>query len=536
VSTPPGRAWRVACPNCGAPVEFRSAASASAICSFCRSTLVRDGDALRRIGQSAELFDDHSPLQLGASGSLDGIAFSLIGRLQYGTEDGPWNEWRALFDNGRDGWLSEDNGRYVFAFDLETPDDAPAPAALGGLQVGLPLTVGGRRWSVASVVQARPIAAEGELRAPPPADKSFIVVDVRNTEGEVGTLDASDPVRVQWSIGRSVSLSALRMAGLREESVKTIKAQAFPCPSCGASLNITLSTTKSVVCGSCKAVIDVSKGIGADMAHYAQVNPHEPPISIGATGRLVMPWAPPGGTPPPWQVVGYQERIELAAPGEVAEAWREYLLYNRTEGFAFLVDTNEGWSIVRVLTGAPATSGDRAQYEGVTYRQRWAYSSVVSYVLGEFYWRVEANQRTAHADYEGRADGKALKLSREATVRETTWSAGQAVDAADVAAAFNLARSEAAQLERGPPPLGQALRGGGMLTWPVLLLILVVVLVMLSMCGTDSCSDEKQAFGADSQEYLACRARSGSGMGTRSWNTGTGGSWGGFSSGGGGHK
>ena len=52
------RAYRAACPNCGAPVEFASAASASAVCSFCRSTLVREGEALRRIGQSAELFDD----------------------------------------------------------------------------------------------------------------------------------------------------------------------------------------------------------------------------------------------------------------------------------------------------------------------------------------------------------------------------------------------------------------------------------------------------------------------------------------------
>ena len=76
----PQRAYRAACPNCGAPVEFRSPASAFAVCSFCRSTIVRDGEALRRIGKSAELFDDHSPLQLGASGRLDGLGFTLIGR------------------------------------------------------------------------------------------------------------------------------------------------------------------------------------------------------------------------------------------------------------------------------------------------------------------------------------------------------------------------------------------------------------------------------------------------------------------------
>ena len=29
-----------------------------AVCTFCKSTLVREDDALRRIGQSAELFDD----------------------------------------------------------------------------------------------------------------------------------------------------------------------------------------------------------------------------------------------------------------------------------------------------------------------------------------------------------------------------------------------------------------------------------------------------------------------------------------------
>ena len=42
----------------------------------------------------AELFDDHSPLQLGAGGriALDGgePAFTLIGRLQYKSEAGVW--------------------------------------------------------------------------------------------------------------------------------------------------------------------------------------------------------------------------------------------------------------------------------------------------------------------------------------------------------------------------------------------------------------------------------------------------------------
>ena len=68
----PQRRWQALCPNCGAPVEFASAASASAVCSYCRATLLREGDALRKIGTSAELFEDYSPLQLGAAGRYAG--------------------------------------------------------------------------------------------------------------------------------------------------------------------------------------------------------------------------------------------------------------------------------------------------------------------------------------------------------------------------------------------------------------------------------------------------------------------------------
>ncbi|HOM20562.1 MAG TPA: DUF4178 domain-containing protein, partial [Ottowia sp.] len=83
----PQRHYRAPCPSCGAPVEFASAQTPYAVCGYCRSTVAREGEVLRRIGRMAELFDDHSPLQLGAGGriALDGgePAFTLIGRLQY---------------------------------------------------------------------------------------------------------------------------------------------------------------------------------------------------------------------------------------------------------------------------------------------------------------------------------------------------------------------------------------------------------------------------------------------------------------------
>jgi len=535
MATAPQRAWRAPCPNCGAPVEFRSAASASAVCSFCRSTLVRDGAELRKIGTSAEVFDDFTPLAIGASGSYQGAAFMLVGRLQFGTDEGPWNEWHALFDNGRSGWLSEDNGRYVFAFDAPAPADAPRPEQL---RAGSRVTVDGRPWSVASVVQARLLAAQGELVQPPPADRAIVVSDLRNTADEVGTLEATAGAALSWSIGRSVRLADLKMSGLRETGTdgageKTLKAASPPCPNCGAPLKITLATTQSVVCDSCKSVVDLSQGIGPDMAHYAQLNRMEPGIPLGRTGTLPIP---SGAAPLPWQVVGYMERMELMSAGsDEAEAWREYLLYNRNEGFAFLVDTNEGWSVVRVLTGVPEVRGDQATWYGTRYQRRWTYTSENTYVLGEFYWKVQANQRTQHEDYEGSASGHRAFLSKESTPGETTWSAGESIPAEMVASVFGLAPAEATQLQRGgsPPSLGSLVGPGRMITWPMLIVLLIVVLLLLAWCSRDPCRDVRRSFGAYSPEYQQCKARAAAGTGTY---YGTGGAWGGYSSGGGGHK
>ncbi len=528
MATSPQRVYRAACPNCGAPVEFASAASASAVCSFCRSTLLRDGDALRRIGTSAELFDDHSPLQLGVSGSRQGIAFTLVGRLQYGYDGGTWNEWHALFDNQRSAWLSEDNGAYVMALDAPLPADAPA---LDNLQAGSRVLADGRAWDVASVTRARLIAAEGELPSPPRLEGEFTVVDLRNSAGEVATLDGSDPARLHWSVGRSVALSELRLAGLKEGSEKTLASRAVACPSCGAALEVKLATTQSIACHQCQAVVDLSQGVGGELRHYAQNNAGEqgaePQIPLGRSGTLAL-----GGEPLPWQAVGYQERCDIPTDAEEETSfWREYLLFNATAGFAFLVDSNDGWSWVRPLTGAPTVRGETAQWQGKNYRQRWQYAARVTWVQGEFYWRVRQGEQAEVTDFEGQGADAALRLSREKTAAEVTWSAGRTMDAAVVADAFGIAPGARAALQRDAAPV--AVSRIGLPSLLMIFVVMVVLALLLSRCGSDDCDKVKATFGAASNEYRQCQRSAGSGY---RGSGGGGGFGGGYSGGGGGHK
>jgi hypothetical protein len=520
------RRWRAACPNCGAPVEFASAASASAVCSFCRSTLLRDGDTLARIGQSAEIFEDYSPLQLGTTGRWAGSGFAVVGRVQRGSELGNWNEWHLLFDAGgqdRVGWLSEDNGQFVIS--LEAPlDQAPPPEP----QVGQPLTFAGQRWQVAAVVDAEVRAAEGELPRPPQAGG---IVELRNESGEVGSIEYRQDLSFVWSIGRAVQLADLALQGLRStaegESIAEakFKGRSIACPNCGSPLEPKLAQTKSMVCAQCDALVDLPEG-DAKALGFTPQSPENPPlIPLGRTGTLVLEGEKPQG----WTVVGYQERCDIPEDSEDEQSfWREYLLYNRLAGFAFLVDTSEGWSLVRTLTGAPSASRGSASWQGRAYNERWTYQAKTTHVLGEFYWPVRLGDIVKVTDYATR-DGQYL-LSREQQGPEVTWSAGQVLPAATVQKAFGLS-APAAQFTRDASAFKNS--GGKLLVYFIVGMFLLVIFgTLIRACASDDCQQYKNSFGENSNEYRQCRANM-RGSGTY---IPSGGSYGGYSSGGGSHK
>jgi len=522
------RRWRASCPNCGAPVEFASAASTTAVCGFCRSTLLRDGDTLERIGQSAEIFDDYSPLQLGATGRWMGSGFAVVGRVQRGSELGNWNEWHLLFDASdtpRVAWLSEDNGQFVLSLEAPLNESPPLDP-----QVGLPLTLAGQRWQVAAVVQAAVRAAEGEL---PRVPRNGRVVELRNERDEVGALEYREDGPPVWSVGRGVQLADLALQGLRTtgegESVAEakFKGRSIACPNCGAPLEPKLAESKSMACAQCQAVVDLPEGDAKALGFTPQERGLPPLIPLGRTGTLGFA----GEKPQPWQVVGYQERCDIPEDAEDEQSfWREYLLYNRLAGFAFLVDTREGWSLVRTLTGAPQLSRQLANWKGRPYNERWTYQAKTTHVLGEFYWPVRLEDRAQVTDY-ATSDGLHL-LSREQQGPEVTWSGGQTLPADAVQKAFGLS-APAAQFTRDASAFKS---GGGTLLRNIVigLLLMMLLFALLRACSSDDCQRYKDSFGEYSNEYRQCRANLRSSGGYYGGSSGS--SYGGYSSGGGGHK
>ncbi|MCX7278511.1 MAG: DUF4178 domain-containing protein [Burkholderiales bacterium] len=499
------RAYRAPCPGCGAPVDFLSAQSTHAICAYCQSMVVRNGEVLQRIGKMAELFDDHSPLQLQASGRWKNQGFTLVGRLQYKYDEGRWTEWIALLDDGSTAFLSEDNGAYVFSTPLRAERELPDAEHL---RVGATTAINGKSYSVASQQTVALMSAQGELPRLPALGQPFAMVDLRSPEGEVLSVDyGSQPPSL--SLGAAVQLEDLQLVGLREESVKDEQGRQFNCPQCGASITPLLASSKSLACGSCHSLIDLTAGVGGELRHAVQDEPMQPLIPLGSVGKLQ------GAD---WQVVGFQHRMGTE-PGEEDEqfGWEEYLLYHRKRGFLFLVDATDGWSVVKPATGAPtmAKNGQSASYLGTQYRLQSTYRAETTYVAGEFYWQVRRGQVTSNQDF---SSGKGL-LSREQSPGEVTWSVGSKIDSSLVASAFKLEakkdllkRSDAAPLSLNGNNINISM---GTAIW--VFVILLLVLFMVTRCS--DCDPNVQ------------NCSSSSSGGTRT----SGGSFGGFSSGGG-HK
>ncbi len=172
------------CPNCGAPLIFRSSVSVHSTCTYCQSMVVRHDMKLETLGKVAELLDDMSPFQVGTSGTYKGKGFTLVGRIKVVYPSGTWSEWYALFDDGTEGWLAEAQGAYMMTFPKEDP-------ALDFHSTMAPLdqkTILGEPFFVEDVKYVTYAASEGELPYPFTPKQQARSIDLRSEDGKFASI------------------------------------------------------------------------------------------------------------------------------------------------------------------------------------------------------------------------------------------------------------------------------------------------------------------------------------------------------------
>ncbi len=186
----------LSCPSCGATLNFHSKASIFAVCSFCKSTLVRQDMNLETLGKMAEPQDEMTPFQIGSKGVYKDKSFELIGRLKVSYADGFWNEWYAFFANGDQGWLAEAQGFLAMCFPVKIseeslPDrDSIMPNSAVELKPFGTFTVDDIHDVVCNY-------SEGELPMNAAEGRRSRSVDLRGPKEQMATIEyASDSTRV----------------------------------------------------------------------------------------------------------------------------------------------------------------------------------------------------------------------------------------------------------------------------------------------------------------------------------------------------
>jgi hypothetical protein len=416
---------KTACPSCGADIEFRYDDSLVRICSYCRAAVQRTDRGVDSLGKVADLVPLDSPLRLFADGQLGSQSFILIGMAQLRHEaGGVTQEWYARF-SGSWGWLAEAQGRFYMTFEVEGATLPPLSSLDPGSKVELPTMLGATRtFTVGEVGSATYIAANGEVPFRLVPESSYTFADLSDGEGNFATIDYGEEGDTPTLyVGQQTTLAELHIAGgeIGPPRDETTTSKRLACPNCNAPVELRApDQSLRAACGYCNHLLDIEGGALAIVGKLA--TKASPRIPLGSKGTFAEG---------EMTVIGYVQR-EAMIEG-VDYPFDEYLLYEPTIGFRWLVESDGHWSYVQpIAVGAVDELGDAIQYDGVKLRLFQSAPLRVAAVLGEFYWKVQAGEVAQANDYVA----PPAMISKEATGSEVNWSLATYMKVADVEKAF----------------------------------------------------------------------------------------------------
>jgi hypothetical protein len=196
------------CPNCGAKVTLRWSGSVQTVCNYCKSVLVRTDVDLEKIGQVAEFPSNSSPIQIGTEGVYGKRAFTAIGRIVYEYDQGRWNEWHLMMNDGLSGWLSDAQFEYAVTFPV-SGQQLPAEC-----RIGEQYTWNDQTYTVSTITKAQYCGVEGELPFRYWDKSEAVFVDLMSQTEKFATIDYSENPPLLF-LGESVDFDSLKLKNLR---------------------------------------------------------------------------------------------------------------------------------------------------------------------------------------------------------------------------------------------------------------------------------------------------------------------------------
>jgi nitrite reductase/ring-hydroxylating ferredoxin subunit len=419
------------CPACGGPVTFAVNTSLVTVCPYCRSVVGRGDRGLEDLGKVADVVQSESPLDVGIKGRYEGAPFTLTGRTQYShPAGGVWDEWYAAFGDGRWGWLAEAQGRFYVTFEVP----APELPTYDRLQLGQRVEINGVKLTVAEKNKGAVAGATGEMPFRLVPGKEHPFADLSGPRGEFATIDYSGDKPAVY-LGREATLDELQIPPTKRRQFPgqepKIQAVQLNCPHCGAALELRApDKTERVGCPSCGALLDVREG-KLSLLQSLEPPKVKPVLELGSKGSYQ-------GVE--WTVIGFMQRYVTFEGTDYF--WEEYLLYQPRLGFRWLTRGDDHWNWVEnVPPAAVSVQGRSASYVGTSFALFQSATAKVAFVVGEFYWKVQAGEEVTSKDYVHAPLMLSEEVTRAGDEGEVNWSKAVYVRPEEVERMFALKES-----------------------------------------------------------------------------------------------
>jgi hypothetical protein len=132
----------------------------------------------------------------------------VIGRIIYEYDQGNWNEWHFVTNDGTSGWLSDAQLNYAVTFPAQGQKLPPE------CKIGQQYTWNNETYLVSTITKAHYCGVEGELPFQYWDKSDVVFIDLLSHSDKVATIDYSEDPPLLF-LGRAVGLEDLKLKNLR---------------------------------------------------------------------------------------------------------------------------------------------------------------------------------------------------------------------------------------------------------------------------------------------------------------------------------
>jgi len=375
------------CPACSAPVTFRSGETRLIVCPSCSTALNRlESDDLV-VSQAAVIKDHNDLIRSGSKGIIQDQPFEILGRFRVWLDESVMNYWTVLVKGSALCILAEGYGMYAFLRRI-TLDKALTPSGIDQLKSldSLPL-LGEDAYFLQRKDDCWKYEVEGEVWMPE-CNSTFRIFDFYARGSKHIELIEFLPNFLAAYELRYTDFSSLQLTGLND---KPVTPKELTCTQCRSNIRVkTFPYAQSCSCPGCGARFVFKDSGEFRSSGKDKINQNQLALPLGAVGTLQ-------GIS--YEVVGYALKEENTP---AAASWKEYVLYNRAEGYAFLSEYRGSWLYAREKGDSPVLATNDASaltYQGVKFSLYNKYRIRILDTAGEFPYNIYDDTNIDSAEF-----------------------------------------------------------------------------------------------------------------------------------------